>query len=103
MKLPDPVGAKAPSFSSDAKSSSYTRAEGNGFGLLCLAQGYPAPAFRLVLRNYTEKIIADPVGSKAPKFTLDTHTLSFTRHSSQGFALLCQAQGFPVPSFRWGN
>ncbi|XP_065340860.1 cell adhesion molecule Dscam1 isoform X16 [Cloeon dipterum] len=46
LVITDPVGAKAPSFSSDSKISSYTRTLGSSFGLLCLAQGFPTPAFR---------------------------------------------------------
>lgn len=42
----EPVGAKAPTFSSEAKSSSFVKIASSGFGLLCLAQGYPVPSFR---------------------------------------------------------
>ncbi|XP_065340864.1 cell adhesion molecule Dscam1 isoform X20 [Cloeon dipterum] len=46
LVITEPVGAKAPSFSTDLKSSSFTRSQGSGFGLLCLAQGHPRPTFR---------------------------------------------------------
>lgn len=42
----EPVGAKAPIFSTDLKSGSFMRKSGQGFGLLCQAQAYPVPAFR---------------------------------------------------------
>jgi hypothetical protein len=42
----EPVGAKAPTFSSDLKSGSFVRKAGQGFGLLCQAQAYPVPSFR---------------------------------------------------------
>lgn len=44
----EPVGLKAPSLSNDATSISYTRMVGQGFGLLCQAQAFPAPYFRYV-------------------------------------------------------
>lgn len=42
----EPIGYKAPSFSNDAISSSYIRNIGQGFGLLCQAQGFPSPYFK---------------------------------------------------------
>ena len=42
----EPVGAKAPTFSSDLKSGSFSRREGQSFALLCQAQAHPAPSFR---------------------------------------------------------
>lgn len=41
---------------------------------------------------------AEPVGSKAPSFS--TEGTSIKRQAVQNFALLCQAQAFPVPLFR---
>ncbi|XP_065340880.1 cell adhesion molecule Dscam1 isoform X35 [Cloeon dipterum] len=46
-------------------------------------------------------VITDPVGSRAPKFATNDKTHSFDWQLGQGFALLCQAQGYPTPSFRW--
>ncbi|KAI5709493.1 hypothetical protein M8J75_000679 [Diaphorina citri] len=42
----------------------------------------------------------EPVGSKAPKFSSDLKLSMFERHAGQSFALLCSAQGYPVPFFR---
>lgn len=44
--------------------------------------------------------IAEPVGSKAPTFSTDANSISFTRVIGQSFGLLCQAQAFPTPTFR---
>lgn len=44
--LTEPVGAKAPAFSTDALSQTISRKDGQGFALLCLAQAYPVPMFR---------------------------------------------------------
>lgn len=46
-------------------------------------------------------VITEPVGAKAPIFSTDNKISSFVRNTGQNFALLCQAQGFPVPSSRY--
>ncbi|XP_046664865.1 Down syndrome cell adhesion molecule-like protein Dscam2 isoform X42 [Homalodisca vitripennis] len=46
-------------------------------------------------------LFLEPVGVKAPTFSTDTKITSYVRSSGQSFALLCQAQGFPVPMIRW--
>ncbi|XP_065340865.1 cell adhesion molecule Dscam1 isoform X21 [Cloeon dipterum] len=46
-------------------------------------------------------VITDPVGSKAPAFSTTSHSISFKMRLGDGFSLLCPAQGFPVPSFKW--
>ncbi|XP_047530755.1 Down syndrome cell adhesion molecule-like protein Dscam2 isoform X26 [Vanessa atalanta] len=46
-------------------------------------------------------VITEPVGSKAPSFSSESALSSLKRHENQSFALLCQAQAFPVPIFRW--
>jgi hypothetical protein len=45
--------------------------------------------------NFTE-----PVGFKAPVFSSDSKTSHFEREQGSTFALMCQAQAFPVPVFR---
>lgn len=42
----------------------------------------------------------EPVGAKGPAFSTDNKSGLFFRTISQSFALLCPAQGFPVPMFR---
>ncbi|XP_050346766.1 cell adhesion molecule Dscam2 isoform X6 [Nymphalis io] len=46
-------------------------------------------------------VITEPVGSKSPTFSNDVQFSGITRKTGQDFALLCQAQAFPVPLFRW--
>jgi len=46
ISITEPVGAKAPTFSGDAKGSWFVKLMGQSFGLLCQAQGFPVPAFR---------------------------------------------------------
>ncbi len=42
----------------------------------------------------------EPVGSKAPKFAVDARLQGIERHQGQSFAMLCLAQGYPVPTMR---
>lgn len=42
----------------------------------------------------------EPVGSKAPSVTGDAKRWLRTK-STAGFAMQCQAQGHPVPAFRY--
>ncbi|XP_065340857.1 cell adhesion molecule Dscam1 isoform X13 [Cloeon dipterum] len=46
-------------------------------------------------------VITDPVGSKAPSFSTASISSTFKMRSGQGFSLLCPAQGFPPPTFKW--
>ncbi|XP_076265905.1 Down syndrome cell adhesion molecule 1 isoform X35 [Rhynchophorus ferrugineus] len=47
-------------------------------------------------------VITEPVGSRAPKLSqIDSKFKVSERESGQDIPILCQAQGFPVPSFRW--
>ncbi|XP_022815114.1 Down syndrome cell adhesion molecule-like protein Dscam2 isoform X31 [Spodoptera litura] len=46
-------------------------------------------------------VITEPVGLKAPTFSTDFKMAWYVKNVEQGFALLCPAQGFPAPLFRW--
>ena len=56
--------------------------------------------FNLFKAIPTFTVIAEPVGSSKPKFSLGTESLAFTRSQSEELSLLCPAQGFPKPSYR---
>nr|CAI5827598.1 unnamed protein product [Callosobruchus analis] len=45
-------------------------------------------------------VLTEPIGSKTPTFSSDSKTSSFVRPEGKGFAVLCQAQGLPTPTFR---
>ncbi|XP_061517366.1 cell adhesion molecule Dscam2 isoform X37 [Anopheles gambiae] len=45
-------------------------------------------------------VITEPIGSKAPSFSSSVITIMMTQMNSS-VALLCQAQGYPTPVFRW--
>lgn len=42
----------------------------------------------------------EPIGSAAPKFSLDSKSQTFVRSLDATLALTCAAQGSPLPSFR---
>ncbi|XP_059046510.1 cell adhesion molecule Dscam2 isoform X28 [Achroia grisella] len=46
-------------------------------------------------------VITEPIGSKSPSFSSGSKLQWFEIRTSEDFALLCPAQGFPVPLFRW--
>ncbi|XP_047019434.1 Down syndrome cell adhesion molecule-like protein Dscam2 isoform X21 [Helicoverpa zea] len=46
-------------------------------------------------------VITEPVGSKPPTFSTDDRLAWFIRPVGQSLALLCRAQGHPIPVFRW--
>ncbi|XP_055694224.1 cell adhesion molecule Dscam2 isoform X11 [Lutzomyia longipalpis] len=46
-------------------------------------------------------VITEPIGWKSPAFNTDSKSSTFIRAENQSFGLLCQAQAYPVPIFRW--
>lgn len=44
--------------------------------------------------------LVEPVGAKAPSFQSDFIGNVMRKHERQSFAMLCQAQAFPVPLIR---
>ncbi|XP_050520790.1 cell adhesion molecule Dscam2 isoform X39 [Daktulosphaira vitifoliae] len=46
-------------------------------------------------------VITEPYSLKAPTFPSDDEISKFKKPILQSFCLLCEAQGYPVPSFRW--
>ncbi|KAK9880045.1 hypothetical protein WA026_008556 [Henosepilachna vigintioctopunctata] len=118
----EPVGVKAPVFSSDNLINAFNRISGHGFALLCQAQGLPVPIFRLgeVLGSFyfaqpkqclslcsgetMEDILFDficvePIGLKPPTFSSLSKSFTYVSKEKQGFVLLCPAQGLPTPMF----
>ncbi|XP_026814900.1 Down syndrome cell adhesion molecule-like protein Dscam2 isoform X50 [Rhopalosiphum maidis] len=46
-------------------------------------------------------VITEPIGMKSPSFSTDTKISAYIRSLNVNIGLQCQAQGFPVPNFRW--
>nr|XP_015838893.1 PREDICTED: Down syndrome cell adhesion molecule isoform X21 [Tribolium castaneum] len=46
-------------------------------------------------------VITEPVGTRAPKLLADSKFKYVEREAGLEIPVFCQAQGFPVPSFRW--
>ncbi|XP_064292541.1 cell adhesion molecule Dscam1 isoform X15 [Plodia interpunctella] len=46
-------------------------------------------------------VITEPIGTKPPSFSTDNKFSWYVRKIGQSLNILCPAQGFPVPLFRW--
>ncbi|XP_062527458.1 cell adhesion molecule Dscam2 isoform X32 [Bombyx mori] len=46
-------------------------------------------------------VITEPIGSKAPSFSMEFKSTTLTKFVNQGVVLLCQAQAHPTPLFKW--
>ncbi|XP_070066217.1 cell adhesion molecule Dscam1 isoform X14 [Drosophila virilis] len=46
-------------------------------------------------------VITEPIGARVPSFSGESKSFTFVKEISTSFALLCQAQAFPVPIIRW--
>ncbi|XP_025202784.1 Down syndrome cell adhesion molecule-like protein Dscam2 isoform X35 [Melanaphis sacchari] len=46
-------------------------------------------------------VITEPVGLKSPAFSAKSETYKFKMKSFADLNLLCDAQGYPIPAFRW--
>ena len=64
--LSEPIGSAAPKFSQETKNLGFVRPLGVTLSLLCAAQGFPIPAYRLVRQSNdlnkrveTEKLFYD--------------------------------------------
>lgn len=68
---------------------------------------YPKKAFIKYVPSYSFLnfvsiiIFEEPVVSKKPTFSTESTSISFQKHQGQSFALLCQAQAFPIPLIRF--
>ena len=43
----------------------------------------------------------EPIGSAKPKFSEDINSKGITRQEAKAVTLVCPAQAFPLPSFRF--
>lgn len=50
--------------------------------------------------SFLNFVLIEPVGSKAPVLANDLKIMGYDRQLGQSFALLCPAQGLPLPLFR---
>ncbi|KAI5642678.1 immunoglobulin domain-containing protein [Phthorimaea operculella] len=94
---PEPVGRVPPKFPTLDDSRGFKGHENASLTLLCPAQAFPVPLFRLkpILPQCSE-----PIGGAAPSITATPKAaVHYAQHST--LALLCPAQGFPVPISRW--
>jgi len=55
------------------------------------------------LTQFLVSFLSEPVGSSGPKFPTMDKSRGFEARVNENFTLLCPAQGFPVPAFRWDS
>ena len=96
--LLEPIGSSTPKFSSVTAHEQSFRA-GSECNIVCPAQASPTPAFRL--ESPPHLLILAPIGTSAPRFSIESKTSSLVRSSEKGLSLSCSAQSSPVPSFRF--
>ncbi|VVC30731.1 Immunoglobulin subtype,Immunoglobulin-like domain,Immunoglobulin-like fold,Immunoglobulin subtype [Cinara cedri] len=126
LVITDPVGSSSPKFASLETGKSYQFRSGQSLVLTCSAQSHPVPTHRSKLQNsrqqqtfkdlklnFINRLICfvlhkgtlyqfpEPVSSTAPKFPMITETYKFKMKSLVDLNLLCDAQGYPIPAFRW--
>jgi hypothetical protein len=74
------------------------------FRALMPSAGFPYAIIQVRYASFVNVnfyIVLEPVGFKAPKFSSEYKTFSLERAEKSPFTLFCQAQGYPVPSFRY--
>lgn len=59
----------------------------------------PCP-FLQVLLTLLLLLSSDPVGAKGPTFSSEARQVWFDKIAGHDFALLCEAQSYPVPLYR---
>lgn len=106
MYLLEPVGFKSPTLSSDFEGTRLRKSSKNAIVLLCQSQGYPVPEFRWDIHIKFWKLISllyllEHVGLKSPAFSAKSETYKFKMKSFADLNLLCDAQGYPIPTFRF--
>ena len=70
---------------------------------ICLNAGMGAPvAGHLFFKKNLYLLLIEPIGGAIPKFTTDSKSLgTFEKTFGGTLALLCPAQAFPLPSYRY--
>lgn len=53
-----------------------------------------------IINNFSKIFNTEPISAKAPSFTLEYKLIQVSKVEGTGFALLCQAQAFPIPLIR---
>ena len=97
----EPIGSAPPKFSNKDKLNALIHKKNEVISLVCAAQGAPMPAFRSETKQIKKGVcFPEPIGGSKPKFSGDSKSQTFVRSEDSALALLCNAQGSPLPSFR---
>lgn len=107
----EPFSSTLPKVSSKSKYDVIEYKTNSTLAVTCAAQGFPVPIFRLVnsmhvitfrYRLALIYLLKEPLGTRRPTLVSDVKGIRITieKPLSTVISLLCQAQGFPAPSFR---
>ncbi|KAK9880043.1 hypothetical protein WA026_008554 [Henosepilachna vigintioctopunctata] len=110
LVITEPVGSVRPNIPKFPTVDIFV--QNTSFALLCPAQAFPAPSYSHFLfpdsGKYFEMdltlliFLVEPVGRLSPKISAGISRIQTIEGLSDGsLVLLCPAQAFPVPSFRW--
>ncbi|KAH0947635.1 hypothetical protein HN011_008034 [Eciton burchellii] len=101
----EPVGSVRPKFPTMDNSRGFISNEGDALTLLCPAQGFPVPSHRwdktALYARVLFRFLVEPVASTKPKFPMTENSRTYTVHCDRPLTLMCPAQAFPVPAFRY--
>ncbi|KAL2741315.1 Down syndrome cell adhesion molecule-like protein Dscam2 [Vespula maculifrons] len=98
--LSQPVGSKAPTFTSELRGGWLKKRANSNTVLTCPAQGHPVPMFREKEKRTNVKAYLsslEPIGTKAPALTGDLKGGWKDKRANSSIVLTCPAQGYPVP------
>ncbi|KAH0567640.1 hypothetical protein KQX54_011180 [Cotesia glomerata] len=118
----EPVASARPKFQTMADSQAFRVTLGGAMTLLCPAQGFPVPSYRLQLQSLIEvqnalrypfpasnslsffvifylNFSLEPASSSKPKFP-SVNDIGVRVNKDSSFTMLCPAQAYPVATFR---
>ncbi|CAB3223434.1 unnamed protein product [Arctia plantaginis] len=114
LVITEPVGRVPPKFPSASTTSGYQFSELSTISVLCPAQAYPAPMYRtgfpgptiqvnIRITKEQNEILSplEPVGRVSPKFTTGDKSRAFDANGGESITMLCPAQAYPAPAFRY--
>ena len=89
-----------PKFGNQGSGTNYQYSSFFALSLLCNAQGFPIPNFRYIWKQIWTCYL-EPISGSVPKFGNEGTGTNYYHKSFSDISLLCNAQGFPYPEFRF--
>lgn len=93
------MGSVKPKFPTTDKSHAFETINHESVTLLCPAQAYPVPSIRYSSLFFFH--VLEPMSTAIPKVSSKSKYDVLEYPKTVSLALICPAQGFPVPSYRF--